>query len=78
MRSKHDNLEIAGATASDDLAAIQAFRTKSGADYPILYSVSADTAKAYGVTGYPFFVVLNADGSIAGSGEAALEAALGS
>jgi hypothetical protein len=76
MRSKHDNIEVVGATASDDLDAIQAFRTKSGADYPILYGMSAETAQAYGVKDYPYFVVLESDGSIAGSGEAVLEHAL--
>lgn len=77
MRTKHDNLELAGATASGDLDAIKAFRERSGADYPVLHGLSDATAKAYGVKGYPYFVVLNPDGTIAGSGEAALKAALG-
>lgn len=77
MRTKHGNIELAGATTSSDTGAIKAFREKSGADYPILHGLSADTAKAYGVTSYPYFVVLNEDGSIAGNGEAALTKAVG-
>ena len=77
MRKKHEGLEIIGATTEANKAAIADFRKRSGADYPILRGLSEESKKAYGVKGYPFFVVLNKDGTIAGSDDAAIKSAVG-
>ncbi len=75
MQAEHSELEIAGATAaaSGDLAA---FRSQTGAEFPILTGVSAATLKAYEVTGMPTIRILGADGKVVGKDEAALEKAL--
>lgn len=78
MRKKYTGLEIVGATEVSSVDAIKGFRTKTGADYPILHGLSAETKQAYGVKGYPFFVVINKDGTIAGSDDAAITKAVGS
>ena len=77
MRKKYEGLEVIGATESSSVDAIKGFRTRSGADYPILHGVTAETKQAYGVKGYPFFVVINKDGTIAGSDDAAITKAIG-
>jgi len=48
---------------------------RSGVDWP--FPVMADSAsgtagKAYGLTGYPYFVLVNADGTVAGRGSGEL------
>ncbi len=77
MRKKYPGLEVIGATEVKDLGAIKGFRERSGADYPILHGLEADVKKAYGVKGFPFFVVINKDGTIAGSDDAAIKSAVG-
>jgi hypothetical protein len=77
MRTKYSGLEVIGATEVSDVEAIKGFRAKTGADYPILHGLTAETKTAYGVKSYPFFVVLNKDGTIAGSDDAAIAKAAG-
>ncbi len=77
MRSEHKNIELVGATASTDAAAIKAFREETGADFPILLGVSEETRTAYGAKGYPYFAVLDAHGAVIGSDEAAVKKAVG-
>ncbi len=77
MRTKYSGLEIIGATEVDSLEAIQGFRTKTGADYPILHGLTAEAKQAYGVKSYPFFVVIGKDGTIVGSDDAAIAKAAG-
>lgn len=63
---------MVGATeaAAADLAK---FRDRSGATYPILHGLSADSKTAYGVTSYPSVRLLAKDGTIAATDEAGIK-----
>jgi hypothetical protein len=67
---------VVGATQSDDTAAVEAFRSKSGASYPMLYGLEASVKEAYGVKGYPAVRVIGKDGRLIGDSLEALEEAL--
>ncbi len=72
MHGTNDKVVIVGVTTSTDAAALAAFREKSGANYPILMGLTEESKAAYGITGFPALRVLAADGSVAGSDEAAV------
>ena len=77
MLKDNKNLEVVGITEASDTDAIKDFRESTGAEYPLLLGVSADTKNDYEFKGAPSFVVLAADGTVAGRDEAALEKSLG-
>jgi hypothetical protein len=76
MRSQGRAIEVVGLTGSTDRAAIEKFRADTGASYPMLYGLSADTKNSYGVSGYPRLRVVDRGGRRVGDDLAAVQSAL--
>jgi hypothetical protein len=77
MRSRHPDLEVIGLTESTDLKAIEAFRSDTGAAYPMVYGLTTTSKEAYGVAKAPSLRVVDRKGRRAGDDLESLERALG-
>jgi hypothetical protein len=76
MQRTNTRLETVGLTESTDRAAIDAFRSDTGATYPILYGLSTETKAGYGVEKAPSLRVVDGQGRVVGDDEDDLKTAL--